>query len=337
MRLARHTLALLLVGCFQSHGPPRGALPARDGGPVFVFDAPAACGEVPSVDVTLTCPSHAVGPGPAGTVHVEANAPFCCPDSAARVHVSGTDIQINWDLCECCEECLCIGGHFSGDIDVGFPSGPVTAHGQSCTFGHLEECLEEPIDQVFAPSTVFVGEEIPVLARTSSARSCGCNPRGTYDGSLHLEACNCGCRDCDCIDPGYETTILTPPQELGIGSTPPPLSVPVRIADAACFEPAAVSRVDLIAPDRSYRNARRDVWLEVGVLEPRCCGEPALAIHSVVEGNRISLALCETTPDPCDCDPIAPHSFSEYHYVGTLSPGSYEVGAGAHIFSIVVP
>jgi hypothetical protein len=348
MQLARHMFALLLVGCFRSHGPDLPGAAARDGGTnIPLHDAArapdgAACREAASSDLQLRCPD----PFPAGAnavVHVEATAPFCCPDSAARVrtHNEGgaTRIDVTWDTCECCEECGCVGGHIEGDIDLG-PIAPseVRAGGQSCaiTTQPGSFCTELEVGLMLLPSAVFAGEEIPMYLR-SDAFVCDCRPRATFDSAVaHLQACDCGCEE-DCDACGYDATLFTPARPVGrVRLGPTFSSAEVRVVDPVCTETATLTNVAVMSPAHLYASADGGVWLALDVAEQRCCGEPALVVHSQIEGNEIRLSLCEAEPDPCDCLPSGPTLIRTYHYAGSLPPGGYNVISGSLRFPVTV-
>lgn len=360
----------VLAGCYDMHGripgdPGTDAGVRRDVGhdiadggspPPPPLDAGPVCAELPlpGIPSALDCPA-SVAPGEPVVVTLSHFSGSCCPDSAAlptqvRPGRDTPDFGLlpQWDRCECCELCACVGGAATESIPLGaFSSGDVvhvTAGDLRCSIAIVEApppaCHAAPPSRWLVPAAVRAGDPVPVGV-VSERALCSCTPRITGPprggSTVALSLCDC-CEECECVDPPSDGTVSITPTTPGPWEwTAPtgersPIVRAVASPETSCL-PATITSASLVAPAGSSRmSATPDaVWLHVEMDVLACCLTPLpyLATDMLRGGPpQFSLRAYECGADPCDCDtPNLFHTATD-HYLGTWPAGNYAVALG---------
>jgi hypothetical protein len=244
-----------------------------------------------------------------------------------------------------------LGTDAGGIVDGGWHSTPVyDASAAPDAFAPGVMCHAVPITTAHVPDAVAGLRYAPVhlVSQGGSSTSCACTPRGGTEAAgsvITLSACDC-CLDCDCIDFGYEATLLDFVSE-GIGhgttitlSVGPDLSTTI-VDPARCIgSSATVTEIVALGPsDRLRQGQPRSAWVDLRAFDARCCGEPLELVTPTLsaDGTTIDLTLAECRPDPCDCSSDEPHDASTPVYLGDLAPGTYTVRAAAVSTTITIP
>jgi hypothetical protein len=347
-RLTVALFSLLHAGCYDAHAGAEddaGLPPPR-------FDAGGAeCRETLEASVfELRCPEAALA-GEYVEVSLDTAPPWCCGGGAVQAefrqtHESGFEGVLRWTACDCCDACRCVGPveTVSGLIGPLAP-GPnvVEVHGTSCLIeaAPTAGCSPPATATSFrAAHHLLQGQPLSATLTSPEGAGCGCDPRATVSGSsFALELCDC-CDDCECVDPGYQSSVVVgDPWPLGEHL----LTVPHGVHDltvhprSACH-PVTAGDVEAFPPDTSLIvTGPRLTWARVIVEECLCCATPAPAFEqTVLADGTIQLTALSCAPDPCDCDPCSPQRAEAWHSLGELAPGTYALTAGAAATTFVV-
>ncbi len=351
MRARWLTVALLvptLGACFDMHGVGAG----RDAGPGGDDAGPVRCELLPASVIELTCPSVVVAGG-APTIHVQSSPTACCSSGTLRRQVETVGrrhlVALEWDACECCEACRCVGP--IEDVSITLPvvselgTHTVEASGVTCTFEVLaptpSECGPAPGGGGFrAPAHLLEGQPYPVTLTSEPGFGCDCDPRvtGAADLSYGLELCEC-CNECDCIDGGYQAGDVHPPLPIGRHSVGFPhggghVDVHPR---AECTEIRAVGvaiegpRLDLV------QGGQRLWWARVTGEAVVCCVTPEPVVEQLdTTDGSIGLGLLSCHREDCDCVG-SPVETSAWFSLGELRSGAHQVRVGDLVERFEVP
>ncbi|MCZ7687250.1 MAG: hypothetical protein M5U28_54355 [Sandaracinaceae bacterium] len=154
---------MTLSGCFDAHGT------GPDAGPLV--DAPVMCELRAASVLELRCPSVVVA-GTDASVTVSTSPSACCSSGTVRSSVRRAGlahtVSLEWDACDCCESCRCVGPIEEvtislGELEAG--SHRVDVHGSTCVI----EALPRPASSA--------GLRPP--PRTSAPRSTSTRARST--------------------------------------------------------------------------------------------------------------------------------------------------------------
>ncbi|HEY8428936.1 MAG TPA: hypothetical protein VIL20_11205 [Sandaracinaceae bacterium] len=339
MRISWLTLALVaslaLAGCFDAHGVGPDAGTVVDGGSVM-------CELRPALVQALACPS-VVGADQEATVTVTTTPRACCSSGTVRSSVSSSGarhtITLEWDACECCDDCRCVAPMQDVTVALGvLPVGEheVEAHGHRCRFEVVppigDQCRPASAAEVRAPAHLLAGQEYAVTLTSEGGRGCGCTPRvaGLDELDVSLELCEC-CEACECIDPGYQASAVRGPLPVGTHSVALPhgtAAVTVH-APTAC-RPIAATSVTIVPPRRDLiLGGPALTWARVEGEELLCCAEPVPVVEQLdTTGPEIVLRLSSCVEYDCACVPTVPRTASAWFSLGELAPGSYTLRVG---------
>lgn len=328
-------LAATITGCFDAHGT------GPDAGPLV--DAPVMCELRAASVLELSCPSVVVA-GTAATITVTTAPVACCSSGTVRSRVrrAGTThtVSLEWDACDCCEGCRCIGPIEEvtvglGELEAG--SHRVEVHGSTCVIEALPptgvECGPPFASTEFlAPRHLYEGQEYPVTLTSEPASSCSCTPRvtGAETLSYALELCDC-CDACECIDPGYQASHVRAPLPIGthlVGF--PHGSGEVTVHAYAECRPIDVTNVVVVPPRRDLVTSGPALtWVAVEGEEWLCCAEPAPVVDQLdTTEPGIALRLSSCVNEDCDCVPTSPTTARAWYSLGELPAGTYSLRAG---------
>ena len=328
-----------LPGCYADHGRAEHI----DAGPV---DAAPLCMPSPGLVSGLFCPE-AVAAGAATTISVEHQSGLCCPASAASAHLERTGertyrVVAEWDLCQCCEACDCLGPTVhtavtTPPLEPGLHTFVAGDHRCEIRVGDAE-CRDAPVIDAHTPTATLSGRPLAALLRAEGA-SCGCSPMGAIhrgrEGELVAALRVCGCSDLDpCVDPGYEVTaelaLMLAAGSYRIDSEVGPLEAQV-FDEASCSSIVEPDDVRLIAPAASFvHDQPPGVWAEVDYQAAYCCARPA-TLAMEVRGPPVLRAfeLRDCVQEDCACEPGPPRPLTDLVYLGRMAPGTQRVRIGA--------
>lgn len=328
-------LALGLGGCFDTHGV------AVDGGP----DTGVVCELRPASVMELECPLLATAAEPVVVV-VTSSPNACCAsgDVLPSVRTSGQlhEVTLEWDACDCCDTCRCIGPIASTEIDLGLLAPgrhTVEAGGQSCFIDVIApptpvECHPPAGPTDFrAPAHLFEDQAYPTTLTSDSSGSCSCSPRVVGADTLSYSLALCGCCDeCECIDPGYQASDVRDPLPRGthLVTTPHGASQVTVHARSECRLVDATA-ISIVPPRRDLLiGGPALTWARVDGEEWLCCATPQTVVEQVdTTGSGIALQLYSCVTDDCDCVPATPTPTSAWLALGELAPGTtYSARAG---------
>lgn len=353
MRLAWLIVALVpgLSGCFGSHGGGGGGGGDEDAGP-RPDGGGGMCLELPGDVNELRCPMGGSEGEPISVV-INTSPTRCCssgtPRATATPAPGGFTISVEWTACDCCTGCRCVGPIEEVEVPLG-PLGRgtytvTTDGGASCSFvvGAPPECSPITADETRMPRVVYTDQLLAVtLTQRMSTGGCGCEPRvsdggGTLD--FRMQICSC-CRECDCIDPGYQASREVGPLPRGEYEVVIPHGVAQVLVrpPGSCIERVEES-VEIFGPDPGLRIGGPALWwARITGTELLCCAAPLPAVEEGVGPmGEIVLGLASCVDADCDCDPPRPTPVEAWHSLGALAPGTYTVVAGTARTTFVVP
>jgi hypothetical protein len=196
-----------------------------------------------------------------------------------------------------------------------------------------------------ATSTVsrvlLADQPLTVTLRANESSSCACRPRVAAGASFSfvLEACDC-CETCDCIDPGYEASVVraAPPPgdyELELPGGARPLAVREGSQCRVTGEPTGLR---VVGPSPELRTGEPRIWwAAVSGEEWLCCVPPLPAVsQGIGPMGEIALTVSSCVTEDCACVPPGPTPFEAWHALGEIGPGVYTVVAGRHRATITV-
>ena len=368
--LARLALCLLGLtslapGCFLLHGeddpapivsPPRDSGAVADGGVgdagSLSADGGSVCELLPGTIDGLTCPGF-VTAGEEVVVSVRHSAGLCCGSDAGELTVQVIPdnhflVSSSWRACDCCLACGCDPPPLEAELELGVldPGRYVVEAGdQRCDIDVVEvpACFAATIDEVRVPRVVFTDQELPMTLVTDSAGGCGCAPTMTTDGPLRhgMEVCGC-CLECDCIDFGYEGSVILPTPALGIHE----LMIDGDTYDVSVHEPSScrahhADSVRVVGPEPTHdTTGPRLWWAAIATTESVCCAVPEIGVRQprITSDGGIELeVLTCTLPDPCPCVPPGPTAIEVWHSLGELTSGHYRLSVGDNHVAFDVP
>lgn len=354
---ARHILAfaLLLSGCFDSHGrgrpvpsPPPLPPPGADAGP------PGMCRPSSGGFEALDCPATAPV-GSTAQVEVQHHAGACCDRGAGEVSAIGTregfELRSDWSVCDCCDDCDCLSPIAGEAVSVG-PIAPganrVVAGAFECVIEGVdaERCQEVPSDAI-APRVLFAGQPFGATLVHGATADCGCLPRLTRSGSsADLRLCECG-DACDAVLTSYggswveEGLLPIGERRLVLGGEPHRLRVidleGGPLPGAAC-RPIEPTGLTIVGP-ADHHDGPRIWWALVDVMQPLCCspdGPDIGAVTGIDRGGGILVEPMTCTLEDCFCANPAPTPGQAAVLLGELPPGEQTVRAGAFVETFVV-
>ena len=360
VRSARHIVALAALfasGCFLWHGddpdPGPPPPPRRDAGP-----APADAGPTPMCFDTegavggFACPGAIFSPGDYVNIEVSHSVIGCCATGTGRVGVSNDSpgewyLESYWtDVCECCDECECIGPSDTTTVAIGpLADGVNVVHGDgfSCEIfaGRVAERCESVPASARTARVLFPDQTDDVTFDHVASADCGCAPRVSvgFDELVDFALCECT-ESCDDVLTAYQGHHVGETRPVGeysrtLAGTPSPLSV----RDPATCRPLEALDLEVALPAHGTRTAGPPLaWVGVSGEEWLCCAEPAPAVRSErAPDGVIDLTLFSCVQEDCACLPDAPTSFTAWHSLGALPPGEYRLRAGAASARFAVP
>lgn len=245
MRSLWLTLALVLSGCFGSHGGPPGpgpdamtpdaAPPPFDARPFDARPPPDAtppppldggtCEQTVADVFGLRCPD-LVAVGSDAIVVLHHGIRGCCSTDGSFIQVEALtrptvvhDWQLTpfWGVCECCDDCDCEGVGIEEEVFIEAPApGRYNIHAGDfeCSFEVVSpeprSCTMTEPTRAIAPSVLLTDQELTVTITAAAGGGCACTPELTESGGpftrdYSLMACDC-CEVCGCIDFGYEAS-----------------------------------------------------------------------------------------------------------------------------------
>jgi hypothetical protein len=357
MQSVRRTLALSLGlavslgGCFDSHrGDPSGdagrrvdgAAPTRDSGGAICEELPASGEEIVTCEVDPTGDAFAV---------VRSTPALCCSSGTTSATVvtrpGELEVMLSWTACECCRGCRCVGPLETTRVSLGHLAPgtyQVLAGASRCslTVEPPAECRSAPAEGARHARVLFEDQTFAATVTAHGGGSCGCAPRvapiDRHAISLELELCDC-CDACECIDPGYEASLIEPPLPIGRHEIVIPhgvATIDVTTRDRCrSNEPTGLR---IVAPDPSrLQGSPRLTWAVVSGIETLCCVAPAPAVgESIGPGGERALSLYSCVQEDCDCVG-SPVESEAWHSLGELGPGTHVIRAGAHSATIEIP
>ena len=254
------------------------------------------------------------------------------------------DVALEWDACDCCEGCRCIGPTEEVEVALGpLPPGRYTvqSEGSSCVLDVWEPraCSVVNVDEVRMPTVLFDDQPFAMTLLERDASSCSCQPHASFDGSqARMDICDC-CDVCDCIDRGYETSVASDPLPLGsrtISTSLGPRSLTV-VTREQCG-PLVPTGLRIVSPDPTLRSSGPAIhWAVVAGTERLCCAPPAPAVdQGVGPAGQISLALHSCVQADCNClgEEVA---FEAWHPLVALPAGTHVIRAGTFEQTITIP
>jgi len=156
-----------------------------------------------------------------------------------------------------------------------------------------------------------------------------------------LSICDC-CRECDCLDRGYEASLVTRAPGYGHHT----LFVGDEVRTLGVFHPdecpalAAPVGLEVVGPAIELASGGPRVhWAHVAYEYASCCGSPMVGVEERrTRDGSIGLELRQCTVVDCFCDPpLLPSTYWVWHSLGTLPPGTHRVTAGPHEVVVSVP
>lgn len=348
MRIHWLTLTLFCFsGCFGSHGPGEDDDAGIDPPP---FDGGGAvCLELEGSALSMVCPPTGIE-GSFATVTIDSAPSQCCSSGAvsSRVFGGGGDwnVSMSWTACECCAGCRCVGPIQTFAVEVGplvAGANVVDAGGTRCVIEGQPalECRGVGGTDFRAPRHLIEGQELSATLTSFDGLSCGCTPSVNVEGeySFSMELCGC-CDECDCIDGGYQSSVVLDPPSLGGHMVVIPHGVTDVVVHerATCSETPATS-VSVVGPSSELIvTGPRLWWAQVRSEAWVCCAQPAPAVERIGAGGRaIELRALSCVQEDCLCDPPAPVPAEAWFSLGELSAGDYTLTVGALTTTFTVP
>lgn len=329
---------LVLSGCFGSHDA--GAV--VDGGP---RDGGGMCFTLPAIVQSMRCEDD---PRRGPLVSITTSPTRCCGSGTvtSTLNRSGSsfDVALEWEACDCCEACRCIGPTEEVEVLLGpLPPGRYTVQsgGSSCVLDLFEgpACRVTDVDEVRMPAVLFEDQPLVMTLLDRSASGCSCRPFARFNGrEALLELCEC-CDACDCIDPGYEVGTASDPLPRGIhtiSTSLGPRSLRVVARDECrALEPTGLR---IVAPDPALISSGLTIyWAVVAGSERLCCVPPAPAVsEGLGPAGELSLSLSSCVQEDCECEGTEV-AFEAWHPLVGLTRGTHVVRAGAFEQTITVP
>ncbi|MDQ3033143.1 MAG: hypothetical protein M3Y87_12055 [Myxococcota bacterium] len=328
---------LALSGCFDSHGmqPDPGA--GADGG---------MCLELPATVSSIRCDA---APGAESSVTISTSPSRCCSTGTAtpmlRRSGDAFDVELTWNACDCCEGCRCVGPVEEVRVSLGVLEPgvyTVRSHGSSCTLAITTPpmCRSVSADETRVPRVLFDDQPLAATLIERDEVSCSCTPAARLQRSpelaLGMELCEC-CDECDCIDGGYEASVVSDVLPVGTHT----LSLPrgphtVQVTTRDRCRALAPTGLRIVAPGPLVRAGPAIHWAVISGTERLCCMPPAPAVDEGIgpAGERaLSLRTCVES----DCECIgAEVPFEAWHPLIDLAPGTHVVRAGAFEEAITV-
>jgi hypothetical protein len=217
----------------------------------------------------------------------------------------------------------------------------VRSEGSSCNLlvSRPDACRATDVDEVRAPTVLFDDQPLAMTLIERDASSCSCRPRAVLESfELELEICDC-CDACECIDRGYEASIVTTTPPVGSHTFTTPLgarAITVVTRDQ-CY-PLEPTALRIVQPDPDLRSSGPAIhWAVVSGVERLCCAPPAPAVdQGVGPAGQISLALRTCVQADCNCigEDV---EFEAWHPLVALGSGSHVVRAGSFETTIMIP
>lgn len=340
---ARHTLALALLvsGCWSSHGRGIGGGEEDAGPPPLCADEQVLVGDFLSLD----CPRTALV-GQRVSVQVEHFAGGCCSENQASIGVTDTGggswaLTSSWQVCDCCESCPCVGPTFAEEVSIGpVVAGPnvVQAGAFVCVIEGLATsgCAPAP-SSVLAPRVLLPQQRFSATLVHEATADCGCTPellRGDVDVQLSL----CSCSDaCDAVLTSYAGSFVegTPPAPGVVSYMLAGERHEVRVMEPGPFPGAGCAPIEptsmrVIEPPLATDGPRL-WWVEIQATQPLCCSPDGPLLGGVEissEPGTIAVDPLTCTLEDCFCGNPVPTPGVAYHSLGELPPGEYRVQVG---------
>lgn len=330
-----------------------GIPPGSDaGGPAA--DAGFLCEARGASVLELRCPMGVPQFTPA-SVFVSTSPTACCSSGTVRQRVSSRGnehtIALEWDACDCCEACRCVGPIEELTVDLGADLAPgrhtVTVAGSTCSFEVLPEpapdCRPGPATaEVRAPTHLLEGQPYATTLTADALGSCSCRPRIAGAESLvySIELCDC-CDACDCIDQGYQIGHVRTPLDVGthpVSFPGTPETVVSVHARAGCQELAVTALTYEPPRDDLTQGGERLHWVRVDGEALVCCATPIPVVEPLdTTDGSIAVRLLSCHEFDCDCEPPGPTPTGQWVSLGELGSGAHRVTAGAQTLDFVVP
>lgn len=347
MRARWLTLALVFSsGCFGAHGP-EGEV---DAGPPSADAGPPMCELYGASILFLECPATVIAGEPA-SVTISTSPAACCGSGTIRPTYRNEGgvhrISIEWDACECCETCRCVGPIDdvvvqTDPLDEGVHT--VDVDGTTCTVEAiaLADCRSPTSSTNFrAPLHLLEGQSYPTTLTSEPSASCACNPVVVGADTLGYSLQLCGCCDlCDCIDPGYQASYVRDALPVGdhaVGIPHGESQVTVH-PRAECYEidPTGLTieppRTDLVQGGPAL------FWARITGEEWTCCAVPTPVVERLdTTDGSIALTLMSCVTIDCDCEPTGPTGTSTWFSLGELRSGTHRIRLGGLSETVIVP